>query len=193
MLFTDEAWFHLSGYVNSQNYHTWATENPHVYEESPLHPQKIGVWCTVSRHRIIGPLFFETTVTAEVYQELMQRFVALLQPDECDCWIQQDGASSYTACSTVDTLHKFFGERIISKGLWPPRSPDLSPPDFFLWSFLKNSVYRNKPHTMEDFKRSITACIQEIDGLMLQHVAGNMMKRVEMCNTINGQHFQHLM
>ncbi|CAH1366225.1 unnamed protein product, partial [Tenebrio molitor] len=26
--FTGEAWFHLSGYVNSQNYRTWATENP---------------------------------------------------------------------------------------------------------------------------------------------------------------------
>jgi hypothetical protein len=97
------------------------------------------------------------------------------------------------ARSTMDMLHKFFGERIISKGLCPPRSPDLSPPDFFLWSFLKDSVYRNEPRTMENLKRSITACIQEIDGLMLQRVAGNMMKRVEMCNTVNGQHFQNLM
>jgi hypothetical protein len=137
--------------------------------------------------RIIGPLFFETTVTAEVYQELMRQFVALLQPDVRDYWIQQDGASSHAARSTMDMVHKFFGERIISKGLWPPRSPDLSPPDFLLWCFLKDSVYRNKPRTMEDLKRSITACIQEIDGLMLQRVAGNMMKRVEMCNTVNGQ------
>jgi len=29
VFFTDEAWFHLSGYVNSQNYRTWRTENPH--------------------------------------------------------------------------------------------------------------------------------------------------------------------
>ncbi|RZC41941.1 hypothetical protein BDFB_008768, partial [Asbolus verrucosus] len=26
--FTDEAWFHLEGYVNSQNMRTWSTENP---------------------------------------------------------------------------------------------------------------------------------------------------------------------
>jgi hypothetical protein len=38
----------------------------------------------------------------EVYQELMQHFVALLQPDVRDCWIQQKGASSHTARSTVD-------------------------------------------------------------------------------------------
>jgi len=38
--FIDEAWFHLSGYVNSQNYRTRRTETPHNYTETPLHPQK---------------------------------------------------------------------------------------------------------------------------------------------------------
>ena len=33
--FTDEAWFHLSGYVNSQNTRIWAAENPHsVHKKS---------------------------------------------------------------------------------------------------------------------------------------------------------------
>ncbi|CAH1365997.1 unnamed protein product, partial [Tenebrio molitor] len=27
--FSDEAWVHLSGYVNSQNYRIWSSENPH--------------------------------------------------------------------------------------------------------------------------------------------------------------------
>jgi hypothetical protein len=39
---TDKAWFHLSGYVNSQK--TWRNENPHKFTETFLHPQKIGVW-----------------------------------------------------------------------------------------------------------------------------------------------------
>lgn len=33
--FSDEAWFHLSGYINSQNYRTWSAENPHVGIYSP--------------------------------------------------------------------------------------------------------------------------------------------------------------
>jgi hypothetical protein len=41
--FTDEAWFHLSGYINSQNTRVWALENPHEFKETPLHPLKIGV------------------------------------------------------------------------------------------------------------------------------------------------------
>jgi len=52
VFFTDEAWFHLSGYVSSQNYRTWRTKNAHNYTETPLHPQKIGVCCAISRRRI---------------------------------------------------------------------------------------------------------------------------------------------
>jgi len=58
--FTDEAWFHLSRYVNSQNTRIWAAENHHTMHEEPLHSQKIRVWCGVSRRRIIGPIFFRT-------------------------------------------------------------------------------------------------------------------------------------
>jgi len=51
---TDKAWFHLSGYVNSRNYGTWGIENPHIYTETPLHPQKMGVMFAISMRRIIG-------------------------------------------------------------------------------------------------------------------------------------------
>lgn len=38
---------------------TWDAENPHVFVERPLHPEKIGVWAAVSGRRLIGPIFFE--------------------------------------------------------------------------------------------------------------------------------------
>ena len=37
--FTDEAWFHISGDVNSQNTRIWAAENPHNVHEGCLHSQ----------------------------------------------------------------------------------------------------------------------------------------------------------
>ena len=55
--FTAEAWFHLSGYINSQNTRIWAAENPHSVHEEPLHSQEFVVWCGVSCRRIIGPIF----------------------------------------------------------------------------------------------------------------------------------------
>jgi len=55
--YSDEAWFHLTGYVNSQNTCIWATEHSHEIQEVPLHSEKTGVWCTNSRRRTIGPIF----------------------------------------------------------------------------------------------------------------------------------------
>ena len=56
--FTDEAWFHLLGYVNSQNSRLWSFYNSHSLHETPLHDKKVGVWVVISRCRIVGPIFF---------------------------------------------------------------------------------------------------------------------------------------
>jgi hypothetical protein len=72
--FSNEAWFHLIGYVNSQNSRFWSSENPHLFHEVPLHSQKIGCWCAISRKRIVGPIFFSETVTEEKYQEIIMKF-----------------------------------------------------------------------------------------------------------------------
>jgi hypothetical protein len=70
-LFSDEAWFHLSGYLNKQNMRIWSAENPHEFVETPLPPQKIAVWVVVSRRRIIGPIFFNQTLTAASFITLV--------------------------------------------------------------------------------------------------------------------------
>jgi hypothetical protein len=40
---------------------------------------------------------------------------------------------------------------------WPPHSPDLSACDFLLWGYLKQKVYVNRPHTIQDLKDNIRA------------------------------------
>jgi hypothetical protein len=77
-----------------------------------------------------------------------------------EMWFQQDGATDHTARATMDLLGQLFGERIISRNSqnnWPPRSPDLSAPDYFLWGYLKERVYVNKPPTLEQLKENIRA------------------------------------
>ncbi|GFU91001.1 putative DD41D transposase [Trichonephila clavipes] len=46
-LFSDEAHFWLNGYVNKQNYRIWSEANPQVYVETPLHLEKLTVWCAL--------------------------------------------------------------------------------------------------------------------------------------------------
>jgi hypothetical protein len=113
-----------------QNSRVWSAENPHTF-----YSLKVGVWCAVSRRRIIGPILFSEPITAERSQELIMNLISLLEVDEQDCWFQQDGATARTANPTLQMLSEFFGGRIIPRNLWPPRSPDLSQPDFCLWGF----------------------------------------------------------
>ncbi|GFV83915.1 hypothetical protein TNCV_1479171 [Trichonephila clavipes] len=47
ILFSDEAHFWLNGYVNKQNCHIWREANPQVYDETPLHREKLTVWCAL--------------------------------------------------------------------------------------------------------------------------------------------------
>ncbi|GFV50179.1 hypothetical protein TNCV_620921 [Trichonephila clavipes] len=49
----DEAHFWLNGYVNKQNGRIWSEANPQVYVETPLHPEKLTVWCALSAGGIL--------------------------------------------------------------------------------------------------------------------------------------------
>ena len=55
IMFSDEAHFHLDGFVNKQNCRIWAAENPKEIHERPLHSQKVTVWCGLWVGGVIGP------------------------------------------------------------------------------------------------------------------------------------------
>ncbi|GFX74213.1 transposon Ty3-I Gag-Pol polyprotein [Trichonephila clavipes] len=44
---SDEAHFWLNGYVNKQNCRIFSEANPQVYVETPLHPEKLTIWCAL--------------------------------------------------------------------------------------------------------------------------------------------------
>lgn len=60
IIFTDEAHFHLNGFVNTQNCRIWAAENPRVIQEREMHPQRVTVWCGIWSGGLIGPFFLKT-------------------------------------------------------------------------------------------------------------------------------------
>lgn len=193
--FTDEAWFHLTGYLNSQNMRIWSTENPHYFRETGLHPVKIGVWCAMSRRRVIGPIFFEGNINAERYRrEIIDPFVNQLHDDELHTgYFQQDSARPHVANATISYLQEFFDNRLISINRFPPRSCDLTPLDYFLFPYLKNSVFSMRVETLDDLRDNIITQCRSVDGEMLRNVFQNMKKRIELCLSVNGEHFQHLL
>ena len=129
---TEEAWFRLSEYINSQNICIWATENPHSLHDVLFNAQKISVWCAVLLRRIARTLFLKSTLNGAVYTDPVLQFVALLEMDKCDVWSQQDGANSHTANKTRNMIRDVVGDHLTSKIIWPPHSPDLNLLYFFL-------------------------------------------------------------
>ena len=92
-----------------------------------------------------------------------------------------------------DRNQSFFDDRFISKALWPPRSPNLSPPVFFLWGALKGKAYANKPRTTQELENNIRREIAAISEDGLEATFANMKRRVQLFLDSVGEHFQHLL
>lgn len=201
-VFSDEAWFHLCGFVSSSNMHYWAREPPNECHEVPLHSPKIGVWCGLSRRRIYGPIFFEKTIDKYEYERIIHEFIGELEEDVIKFgYFQQDGASPHRSDHMAPILNGYFADRIITlktkklqvEADWPPRSPDLTPLDFYLWGDMKKKVYKREPNDLNDLKKYIEEEINKVSVSTLHKVFENMDKRIELCIANNGQHFQHLL
>ncbi|GFX78011.1 aquaporin-10 [Trichonephila clavipes] len=189
ILFSDEAHFWLNGYVNKQNCRIWSEANPQVYVETPLHPEKLTVWCALWAGGIIGPYFkndegHNVTVNGDRYRAMITNFFIpeLNNHDVQELWFQQDGATCHTARATIDLLKDTFGDRLISRFgpvNWPPRSCDLTPLDYFLWGYVKSLVYADKPQTLDHLEDNIRRVIADIRPQMLEKVIENWTSRLD--------------
>ena len=81
-------------------------------------------------------------VLGDFWKELKSLYPSLMSK----FWFKQDGASSHTSPISRDWVKNHFRKWVVSlktKFEWAPHSPDLSPPVFFLWGYLRDKVYDN--------------------------------------------------
>lgn len=157
ILFTDEATFTTSGMFNRKNKHYWAKENPHKIQVVKIQGRRsIHVWCGMLSNKIIGPIIFDGYLNGERYLEFLQREVEDHLEDvpimgyNNLIW-QQDGAPAHNVMPVTNFLNNRYNFWIGRSGTlrWPANSPDLSPLDIFLWGFLKNRVYYERPQNIQ--------------------------------------------
>jgi hypothetical protein len=122
LMMSDEAHFHLDGYVNKQNCRFWAAENPRELHQRPLHTAKVSVWCGISKGGIVGPYFFKegatVTVTSELYVKMQRNFLRPqlrnLRVNMEEMWFQKDGATAHAARASM-TVRQRFPQRALSR------------------------------------------------------------------------------
>lgn len=201
IIFSDEATFNINGHVNRQTCRYWASENPHwMQEHHTQYPQKVNVWAGIVGNTIIGPYFFEESLTGPRYLQFLQEFLLptlnRLFPNRNDLWFQQDGAPPHYAIAVRNYLNVCFRDRWIGRRgsiEWPPRSPDLTPLDFFLWGYTKSKVYVNRPESLEDLKERIRVEISQITPETIAKVQEEFVSRLSHCIIAEGQQFEHLL
>ena len=202
IVFSDEATFQLNGEVNRHNFRYWSDTNPHWIKESHTqYPQKLNVWAGMVGDTIIGPFFIEGNLNAVSYEQLLRNQIvpaiqALKGDDFENIWFQQDGAPAHYGVNVRQYLNETFFERWIGRRgtvEWAPRSPDLTPLDYFLWGYLKDRVYRNNPQNLEELSRRIVQEINAIPRQMIRNAIESFYNRIGYCQEANGEQFEHLL
>lgn len=204
ILWTDESLFTRVGLYNVHNEHYWALINPHLIRED--HHQvrfSLNVWAGIINDVLIGPVFIEGHLTGNSYLEMLTTVIPDLLDDVPlaylrDMYYQHDGCPAHYARQVRAYLDGEFGDRWIGRGgpvAWPPRSPDLTPLDFYLWSEIKRLVYTREHETREDLRRAITDAFNVVrsDSDTLKKLKDNIIKRARLCIERSGFHIEQLL
>jgi hypothetical protein len=74
-----------------------------------------------------------------------------------------------------------------------PRSPGVTPCDFFVWGYVKDQIYVPPlPASIPELKVRIRTAIETITADMLQTVRNELDYRVDVCRITKGTQIEHL-
>jgi len=189
IVWSDEAKFKLNGTVNHHNC---------VYVGKAVNLPGVNVWCGLSARGLMGPFFFEGTVTGEAYLEMLCSSIlpaVRARYENSEVFYQQDGAPPNYHRDVLAFLDENLqGHWIGRRGTleFPPRSPDLTLLDFYLWGTLKDVLFRMKPAMLGDLRAEIRVACAAIPIDTLTKVAQSTARCRNRCLAANGNHFEHL-
>jgi len=161
------------------------------------------VWGAVVGDHVLDPVFLEGAVNGDRYRELLQTEVRNFLDDlplefRATLTFQQDGHPAHRSRATLNLIRELFGRRWIGLGSdlheWPPRSPDLSIMDFFVWGYVKAKLSEyGRAANVEELKQNIQRAFATITPAMLGAARRSFFKRVAMCLEQDGGHFEQLL
>ena len=155
-----------------------------MFQEHERDSPKVKVWAGMFRQQSIGPFFFkEETIRQENFLDMLINFAyPQLRRRRLNMIFQLDGAPAHWRLRVRNFLNTNFPECCIDRDgptPWPPRSPDLTPCDFFLWGFIKTRVFRSPVHDIRELRDRITKAFAEVTNDMLTNTWREMETRLQ--------------
>ena len=204
VLFSDEAIFTHEGVFNFHNSHCWDHDNPHMTRPHSHQTRfSVNVWAGIVGDQLVGPYLFPDTLDGRKYYNFLHEILPELIRDVPEhirdrMWFQHDGAPAHFSREVRVLLDAMYGQHWIGRGgpvAWPPRSPDLTSLDFFLWGHLKSLVYETPVMSREDLVARIVAAAGEIRETpdIFANVRRSMIRRYETCIRVGGRSFEQFL
>lgn len=203
VIWSDESFFSSCGIFNRHNYRQWSNENHHV--TVPRERQGrfgFSVSCFILGTKIKFHIY-EGGLTGERHLEILQNIIPQFIneiPLLClnSIYYQQDGAPAHNAQVVRRFLEENFGDHLITTNgpiRWPPRSPDLSVLDFFLWGYLKNKIYTVQFQTIEELRAAVERefRVLQANPLTILNSLRRIRKMCEMCVRHHGDQFEQFL
>lgn len=190
--------FHLSGYVNKEvlvnGFIGFGVKKTLTMCIKNLRSVKVTVWRAMIHACIIGQYFFKDrhdsviNINGECYNYMFNTFHSWFRSSRPVRNVDATGQCYLTRSMTVygkcpptlprDPISQFGDIN------WPQRTPA----DCFLWGYLKEKVYTNKPRTINALKDEIRREIAAISVHLLHHTILQLKERVQECSCCNGGH-----
>lgn len=201
IIWSDESKFTKNGLFNRHNVHYWTDENLNV-NRSRNHQVywSFNMWCGIKDNIIIGPVFYRQNLDSDLYLNIIETdltlFIDNLPLNQYrETYFQQDGAPAHNTQRVSLALYQLFDDRWIGNNgpiLWPARSPDLTPLDFFFWGYLKNKVFSVPPTTEDECKNNIRQAIRDLNAQSIRcATSSELRRRIELCLQNQGGVFEH--
>lgn len=200
IIWTDESYVASDGIVNRYNKHYWADENPRATMERGIQQGRFGfsLWVALTWNGILAYQIYQEPLNGERYLNILRQhiepFMENLPLNELqNMYFQQDGAPPHNTRAVTDFLRENFGRNWLGTSgpvRWPPRSPDLTPLDFFLWSHLKNNIYKFENENIDVLINNTESALRDVSRIHVQNAIRSVRRRCELCIEQNGLQFE---
>lgn len=195
---SDEAWFtfNVSNEKTKFQYVSRARKNHEleVVERKENNAKGFMVWGGVSFQGKTNLYFIKPGVKINstyyinsVLKKFINRDAKKLYPKN-NYIFQHDSAPAHVSKLTKNFMDK--NMKYVSKDIWPPKSPDLAPMDYFVWGWMKSRLKKYKVSNMASFKRALIRVWKEIPQKFIINALQSWKKRCYLVNRANGGHIE---
>ena len=153
-------------------------------------------------------IFFTENLKAETYHDILENLIFPAAVDavpmrctrsnqdarqrllKTEYSFQQDGASVHRTHENIQLIRESFNSVISKNGdiEWPPRSPDLSPLDYWLWGDVKSRM--DSHEDVHSLKAQFSKIIAEINWDTIRKSIDSFPDRLRRCLQRDGDHIE---